>query len=124
MNVFSDRLVWRPMGQQAERLAEAPPRVVHADILLAKLKPGQRIKVEGWCRKGVGKDHAKFSPVCTASYRLLPRIDIVEVGEGEGKKGVVLVCVRCWGGGGEGVGMAAWLPGCSSLFGQPTLLGK
>lgn len=24
--------------------------------------------------KGLGRDHAKFSPVATASYRLLPRI--------------------------------------------------
>ncbi len=24
--------------------------------------------------KGVGRDHAKFSPVCTAYYRLLPEI--------------------------------------------------
>jgi DNA-directed RNA polymerase I and III subunit RPAC1 len=28
------------------------------------------------CVKGIGKDHAKFSPVSTASYRLLPHIDI------------------------------------------------
>jgi len=27
--------------------------------------------------KGLGKDHAKFSPVATASYRLLPTIEIV-----------------------------------------------
>lgn len=26
------------------------------------------------CVKGVGQDHAKFSPVATASYRLLPHI--------------------------------------------------
>ena len=31
-----------------------------------------------FCHKGVGKDHAKFSPVATASYRLLPEITIVE----------------------------------------------
>ncbi len=28
------------------------------------------------CIKGIGRDHAKFSPVATASYRLLPHIDI------------------------------------------------
>ncbi|KAF8872445.1 hypothetical protein CPB84DRAFT_691836 [Gymnopilus junonius] len=28
--------------------------------------------------KGVGKDHAKFSPVATASYRLLPHIKITK----------------------------------------------
>lgn len=26
------------------------------------------------CVKGIGQDHAKFSPVATASYRLLPHI--------------------------------------------------
>lgn len=31
-------------------LTDDPPRPVHDDILIAKLKPGQRIKVEGWCR--------------------------------------------------------------------------
>lgn len=30
-----------------------------------------------------GKDHAKFSPVATASYRLLPEISLVESVEGE-----------------------------------------
>lgn len=29
--------------------------------------------------KGNGRDHAKFSPVATASYRLLPRIRFTEV---------------------------------------------
>jgi len=26
------------------------------------------------CEKGIGKTHAKWSPVCTAYYRLLPDI--------------------------------------------------
>lgn len=30
-----------------------------------------------------GKDHAKFSPVATASYRLLPEITLLETIEGE-----------------------------------------
>lgn len=30
------------------------------------------------CEKGIGKDHAKFSPVATATYRLLPHIDILK----------------------------------------------
>ena len=29
------------------------------------------------CVKGIGADHAKFSPVATASYRLLPTIKII-----------------------------------------------
>ena len=30
------------------------------------------------CEKGVGKDHAKFSPVGTAYYRLLPEVTILK----------------------------------------------
>ena len=37
---------------------------------------GQAISLEAHCIKGIGADHAKFSPVATASYRLLPTIDI------------------------------------------------
>lgn len=35
------------------------------------------------CVLGLGKDHAKFSPVATASYRLLPEITLLEPVEGE-----------------------------------------
>jgi hypothetical protein len=45
---------------------------VHEDIVIAQLSPGQRIEFEAHCRKGVGKDHTKYSPVATAAYRLLP----------------------------------------------------
>ena len=74
LNVFSDQLIWRPMGEQATTLAEAgsTPRVVHKDILLAKLKPGQRIKLEGWCRYvGTTRTHthliSALSPVIFSS---------------------------------------------------------
>jgi hypothetical protein len=64
-----------------------PIRPVHEDILIAKLRPGQVctfpwpllfsnrinnlpvaqvIELEAWCEKGIGKTHAKWSPVCTA----------------------------------------------------------
>ena len=38
---------------------------------------GQRMEFEAHCRKGFGKDHTKFSPVATASYRLLPDIKLL-----------------------------------------------
>ncbi|KAI4286491.1 MAG: hypothetical protein L6R35_004255 [Caloplaca aegaea] len=53
-------------------------RSVHPDILLAKMRPGQCINMEMHCVKGIGADHAKFSPVATASYRLLPSITITQ----------------------------------------------
>ncbi|RYH13284.1 hypothetical protein EON65_36025, partial [archaeon] len=66
-----------PQGTQEEVFPEGV-RPVHDDIVLAKLAPGQRIEFEAHCRKGVGKDHTKFSPVATASYRLLPEITFLQ----------------------------------------------
>lgn len=53
--------------------------MVHDDILLAKLRPGQCIVLEGHCAKGVGKEHAKWSPVATAWYRLHPEVRLLVV---------------------------------------------
>jgi DNA-directed RNA polymerase I and III subunit RPAC1 len=70
-HVYSGDFEWQPQGLQLERFPEglAP---VEGDILLAALRSGQQIQVETHCVKGIGRDHAKFSPVATASYRLLP----------------------------------------------------
>ena len=40
--------------------------LVHEDILLAKMRPGQEIVLEAHCTKGTGAEHAKWSPVATA----------------------------------------------------------
>ena len=48
------------------------------DILIAKLRPGQEIEMEVVCEKGIGKTHAKWSPVCSAYYRLVPQIRLKE----------------------------------------------
>lgn len=53
------------------------PRPFLDDILLVKLRPGQELSLLLYCQKGTGKDHAKFSPVATASYRLLPHIQLL-----------------------------------------------
>ena len=59
---------------------------MHDDILLVKLRPGQRVHMVLHCEKGIGKVHAKWSPVGTASYRLLPDITITKPGELTGEK--------------------------------------
>ena len=78
-NVYARDIVFTPNGRQAEYFsgddAIAP---VNPDILIAKLRPGQRIALEMHMHMGVGADHAKFSPVATASYRLLPVINITK----------------------------------------------
>lgn len=77
LHVYSSSFQWVPQGSQADLYPEGL-KPVHDDILIAKLRPGQEITMEMHCRKGTGKDHAKYSPVSTASYRLLPRVTIKE----------------------------------------------
>ncbi|KAK4048571.1 DNA-directed RNA polymerase core subunit rpc40 [Microbotryomycetes sp. JL201] len=74
--VLSSDLDFDPKGGQSEMFATDPPRAAVGGILLAKLRGGQEIVAELHCNKGIGKEHAKWSPVATASYRLLPAIDI------------------------------------------------
>lgn len=82
-NVYAKDLVFQPFeGQQFDPL----PKAAYPDILIAKLRPGQEIALTCWAILGIGADHAKYSPVATASYRLLPEITIT--GDIEGKDAV------------------------------------
>ncbi|XP_022097300.1 DNA-directed RNA polymerases I and III subunit RPAC1-like isoform X1 [Acanthaster planci] len=81
--VTTEYLKWIPIGNQSEMYGEGAIRPVHDDILIAKLRPGQEMDLKMHCVKGFGKDHAKFSPVATASYRLLPEIILTRPVEGE-----------------------------------------
>lgn len=74
--VYSNQLTWVPQGLQQETFEKDPIGVVHDDIIVAKLRPGQEIEAELHVIKGVGRDHAKWSPVATASYRMLPDVII------------------------------------------------
>ncbi|QCD78199.1 DNA-directed RNA polymerases I and III subunit RPAC1-like [Vigna unguiculata] len=49
-----------------------------SDIILAKLGPGQEIELEAHAVKGIGRTHAKWSPVATAWYRMLPEVVLLE----------------------------------------------
>lgn len=78
-HVYAKDIVFKPFGRQLEKFSgEGTIKPTHPDILIAKMRPGQCIDVEMHAIKGVGSDHAKFSPVATASYRLLPTITITE----------------------------------------------
>ena len=77
--VYSRDLVWIPQGEQEITFAgENAIRPVLDDILIAELQPYQRIKCQLFCCKGIGQDHAKFSPVCTAAYRMMPKITVLK----------------------------------------------
>lgn len=68
----SSDITWEPAGLQSEVFA-TKPAPTNPNILLAKLRPGQQIDMELHAVKGVGKDHAKFSPV-GASFQVFSTI--------------------------------------------------
>lgn len=61
--LLSSHLKWEPQGEQDTVFASNPPAPTNPNIVLAKLRPGQEVDMELHAVKGVGKDHAKFSPV-------------------------------------------------------------
>ncbi len=105
--VLTKDLKWIPIGNQKQMLTAASVGPVIDDILICKMKPGHELDMELHAVKGVGRDHAKFSPVgkstsnentktslicqhyvfstilATAYYRLLPEIQLLEEVEGE-----------------------------------------
>lgn len=85
-NVYAKDLKFEPQGRQSEIFKDSPVLACDPDILLAKLRPGQEISLRAHCILGIGSDHAKFSPVSTASYRLMPHIDIKEPITGDAAK--------------------------------------
>ena len=77
-HVYARDIVWEPQGHQAEKFKDAPIKALYPDILIAKLRPGQAIDCQMHAVLGVGQDHAKFSPVATATYSLLPTIQLTQ----------------------------------------------
>mmetsp|Transcript_19351 Transcript_19351/g.26677 ORF Transcript_19351/g.26677 Transcript_19351/m.26677 type:complete len:307 (-) Transcript_19351:219-1139(-) len=45
-------------------------------ILIVKLRQGQRLHLTAKAIRGIGKNHAKWSPVCGVSYKMEPKITI------------------------------------------------
>ncbi|CAG9764790.1 unnamed protein product [Ceutorhynchus assimilis] len=82
-NVYSKHIKWVPIGNQKSKFKESDVGPIHPDILIAKMRPGHEMDLKLFASKSNGKDHAKFSPVATAFYRLLPEIKIVKQVEGE-----------------------------------------
>ncbi|KAI0482852.1 RBP11-like subunits of RNA polymerase [Xylariaceae sp. FL0804] len=77
-HIYARDIEFELLGGQSKWFSgEKAIRPVHPDVLIAKLRPEQEIDLEMHMHKGYGWDHAKFSPVATASYRLLPTIRIL-----------------------------------------------
>lgn len=74
--VYSGQIKWIPRGKQAQLYTEQDVGCIHDDILISQMRPGHELDLKMYAVKGIGKDHAKFSPVATAFYRLLPQIKL------------------------------------------------
>ncbi|KAL8270224.1 hypothetical protein Esti_005845 [Eimeria stiedai] len=93
MPVYARDLKWIPMSdRQKAKFAEDPPLPVHPDILITKLRPGQEIELVGFLEKGLGKMHAKWSPVATAVYRLEPEFVFLKPIEGKEAEELKSLC--------------------------------
>lgn len=58
-------------------ISENPQIVpVSNNILLVKLAPGQKIKLEAYAKLGKGKEHAKWQPVTVCAYKNMPQVKI------------------------------------------------
>lgn len=51
-------------------------RPVSDGVLIAKLAPGQRIRLEAYAALGTGRKHAKWRPVSTCTYKYRPRVQV------------------------------------------------
>ena len=76
---YPDETNTRFASSQKDAFETLPARAVHGDILLCKLAPGQCIELEAHAIRGLGEDHAKWSPVATAWHRLYPELVIKQV---------------------------------------------
>lgn len=82
--VYSGHLKWAPLYEQQGMFSNNDfPKPVNQKILIAKLSGNQEIDLKLHAVKGIGRDHAKFSPVATATYRLMPDIQLKDEIAGE-----------------------------------------
>ena len=68
--------------------------MIHQDILVTKLKPGQRIKIRCFAIRGIGQSHIKWSPVSTASYRATPKVMLKDMITGSDAEEIKRVCPK------------------------------
>ena len=98
-NVFSKDLIFVPQDQQEQKFYNNQSKkysigLVHDDILINKLVPGMELDLECYCVKGIGRVHAKWSPVCTAYYRLINKINILEEIKGDDAEELKKLCPK------------------------------
>ncbi|GKT33130.1 DNA-directed RNA polymerases I and III subunit AC40 like protein [Aduncisulcus paluster] len=93
LELFSRHIDFTEGGEE-----EYPQCSVNPDIVICKLAPGQELDIEMYAEKGRGKDHAKWSPVCTAAYRNHPVLKMKkDAMDLEMAEAIVKSCpFKCW----------------------------
>lgn len=61
--VYTKHIKWLPIGNQGNLYSPEAVGPIHDDILISKMVPGHEFDLKLHAVKGIGKDHAKFSPV-------------------------------------------------------------
>nr|CAB3490204.1 unnamed protein product [Digitaria exilis] len=79
-------------GQSQKDILDKPFGVKFKDITIARLGPGQAIELEAHAIKGIGNVHAKWSPVATTWYRMLPEVVFLKQIEGDEAEELVKKC--------------------------------
>ena len=73
-SVYAGQLTWVPLpGQEGMTV-----RVVHPELLLAKIGCGQRLKLQVFALKGIGLTHAKWAPVSACYYEMLTEVKLLK----------------------------------------------
>ena len=97
--MFSKDLILELLGEQKNKFYDSKNQkynigLVHDDIYLNKLAPGMEIDLVCYCVKGIGRTHAKWSPVCTAYYKLLNQINIIKEINGKDAEELKQLCPK------------------------------
>ena len=92
--VTSSDLKWVPIGSQAEKYQNSPPKPLYSDIKLFTLTPGQSVDLVVYAAKGTGRIHAGWKPVSTVSCRPRYLVEIDNEVPSELVQELVAVCPK------------------------------
>lgn len=92
--VTSSDLQWVPIGSQAEKYRDSPPKPLYSDVKLFTLTSGQKVDLVVYAAKGTGRIHAGWRPVSTVSCKPRYLVEIDNEVPSELVQELVAVCPK------------------------------